>query len=106
MAKKESIFKKYGPYIKNKYALTFLGFLIWLSFFDRNDFLTTYSYRSKLHDLRKEKIYYEEEIKNNTARLNDLLNNYENLERYGREKYFMKKKNEDVFLIVNKNVAG
>ncbi|HRH66289.1 MAG TPA: septum formation initiator family protein [Bacteroidia bacterium] len=90
------------PYIRNKYTLTFLGFLVWLSFFDRNDFITTGSYRQKLKELKNEKAYFEEEILKNRAYLNDLQTNRDNLEKYGREKYFMKRDNEDVFVIVDK----
>ncbi|MFN8142800.1 MAG: septum formation initiator family protein [Bacteroidia bacterium] len=100
--KSESAFAKYIPYIRNKYTLTFLGFLIWLSFFDRNDFITTMSYRQKLSELKNEKEYYEEEILKNKAYLNDLQTNRENLEKFGREKYFMKRDNEDVFVILDK----
>ena len=94
------------PYLKNKYVLTSLGFLIWISFFDRNDFITTNSYHSKLKALQKEKLYYEEEIEKNKVALNDLMTNRENLEKYGRENYFMKKDNEEIFVIVKKKAAA
>ena len=103
MKKKPSWFSEnLLPYLKNKFVLTFIGFLIWLSFFDRNDFITTTSYRKKLTELKNEKEYYEVEILKNKAYLNDLQTNRENLEKYGREKYFMKRDNEDVFVIVDK----
>jgi cell division protein DivIC len=102
MKKQMKWFEKYAlPWMKNKYVLTFLGFLIWLSFFDKNDFITTSNYRHKLHELQKQKAYYEEEIRNNRAYLTDLMTNRRSLEKFGREKYFMKKDNEDVFVIVD-----
>ena len=88
------------PYLKNKYTLTFLGALIWLSFFDRNDFITTWGYHEKLGALRNQKTYYEEEITRYKSDLNNLLTNHETMEKYAREHYYMKKDNEDVFLIV------
>ena len=88
------------PYFNNRYFLTFFGFLIWLSFFDRNDFITTWSYSQKLKTIQKEKIHYEEGIIRYKSDLKDLQTNKDNLEKYAREKYFMKKENEDVFLIV------
>ena len=91
------------PWLRNKYALTFLGFLIWLSFFDRNDFITTAAYRKKLHELKTEKAYYETEIEKNRAYLTDLQTNRTNLEKFGSEKYFMKKVNEDLFVIADKS---
>ncbi len=98
--------EKYIPYLKNRYFLTFLGFLLWLSFFDRNDFITTHSYRQKLNALCKEERYYEEEITKNKVALNNLLTNRENLEKYGRENYFMKKDNEEIFVIVKEKAKS
>lgn len=92
--------EKVVPVLKNKYVFTGLAFLIWLSFFDRNDFITTNSYRKKLKALEKDKLYYEEEIRIKNAELNDLMTNRKNLEKYAREKYYMKKDNEDIFVII------
>ncbi|MEY4595438.1 MAG: hypothetical protein RIQ47_1848 [Bacteroidota bacterium] len=86
--------------VRNKFVLTALIFLTWLTFFDKNDFLTTSAYRYKLHQLRAEKSYYEEEIRKNKAYLEHLETNPDNLERFAREEYLMKKDNEDIFVIV------
>jgi cell division protein FtsB len=91
---------KYLKYAKNKYILTLLGFVVWLSFFDRNDFLTTWTYHQKLVSLRTEKQYYDDEIKRYTEDLNNLVTNHKTMEKYAREKYYMKKDNEEVFLII------
>ena len=80
--------------------LTLVGFIIWIGFFDRNDLITTWSYQHKLNVLKKEQIHFEDEIKRYTTDLNNLRTNHENLEKYAREKYVLKKDNEDVFLIV------
>ena len=92
------------PIIKNKYFLTLFGAIIWLCFFDRNDVITTWTSYSKLDGLRKEKVYYEEEIKKYKDDLNHLLTNKTNMEKYGREKYLMKKDNEDVYVIVDEGM--
>ena len=89
--------------IKNKYFITSFSFLIWLSFFDRSDFITQYTYRSKLHELQKERDYYIREISINKAEISDLLTNPKSLERYAREKYKMKRDNEDLFVLVYEN---
>ena len=89
--------------IKNKYFLTFLGFAIWMSFFDKNDFLTTHSYQKKLDKLNAEKAYYEEEITKNTTYLNRLETNPENLEKFARERYLMKRDSEEIFVVVNQD---
>ena len=53
-----------------------------MSFFDKNDFLTTHAYQKKLDKLNAEKAYYEEEITKNTIYLNRLETNPENLEKF------------------------
>jgi cell division protein FtsB len=100
MKSKASLLSRYLPYLKNKYLLTTIGAIIWLGFFDRNDFITTWTYSQKLQALRKEKLYYEEEIKKNKDGLNDLMTNRNTLEKYAREKYYMKKDNEEIFVLI------
>ncbi len=104
---KTSFFKNipepYRKVVKNKYFITAFSFIIWLSFFDRNDFITQYTYRSKLHELEKERDYYMKEIVRNKDEVSDLLTNPKNLERYAREKYRMKRDNEDVFVLVQES---
>jgi cell division protein FtsB len=102
MAKKNR-FKNSPVYrlLTNRYILSALALLVWLSFFDRNDFLTTYSYRKKLDELRQEKAYYEKEVEKNRAYMERLETNPENLERFAREKYLMKKDNEEIFVVLD-----
>lgn len=89
------------PYLKNKYIITTLAFVVWLTFFDRNDFYSQYTYRQKLKKIQQDKAYYVEEIMKNREDMEKLMTNPGNLERFAREKYLMKKDNEDVFVIVN-----
>lgn len=98
--KKQPKFLAYISKFNNKYFLTLLGFIIWLSFFDRNDFITTNSYRSQLNKLKSEKEFYEQEISRNKENLTELRTNRENLEKFAREKYYMKRDNEEVFVIL------
>lgn len=56
----------------------------------------------KLNKLRADKTYYLAEIKNNRDAIEDLKTNKKSLERFAREKYLMKKDNEDVYVIVKK----
>ena len=91
------------PYwLKNKYAISFLIFFIWISFFDQNDIITQYSYHSQLKVLKGEKEYFNQAIKKTSQELNDLTKNPATLEKFARENYFMKKENEEVFVITTK----
>lgn len=61
-----------------------------------------YTYDQKIRSLEKEIRHYQDEIAVNRKKLNDLHTDKEGLERFAREEYFMKKSNEDVFIIKDK----
>lgn len=74
--------------------------LVWLLFFDRDDLISQYNLQRKLSKIRQEKEYYLNEIQNNNDAMKSLLTDSVNLEKFAREKYLMKKDNEDIFVIV------
>ena len=78
--------------LMNKYTITLLIFLVWLAFFDRG----------KIATLKKEKAYYQNKIEEDNRKMKELLSNKDNLEKFAREQYLMKNKNEDIFVILNK----
>lgn len=86
--------------IRNKYAIALAGFLVWLSFFDNNNLIFQYRLKSGLHDLNREKEFFLSEIEKDSKTLKQLTEDREALEKYAREKYLMKKENEDIFLII------
>ncbi len=88
------------PIVKNKYFISFFIFLIWIIVFDQNNLLERRKNVKKLHQFEQEKDFYLERIVNDTRRLNELRTNNENLEKFAREEYLMKKDNEDIFLII------
>jgi len=92
--------KKILPWLKNKYVYTSIAFVVWMLFFDRNNLISQFELRSKLNQLKEDKQYYIEEIKKDRKDMLELLSNPKNLEKFAREKYLMKKDNEDIFLIV------
>lgn len=87
----------------NKYSVTILIFLTWLLFFDKNDIFTQRDLNRQLKKLYDEKKYYLSEIQKNKETSDELKNNVQSIERYAREKYWMKRDNEDVYVVVNKN---
>lgn len=109
MARKKNIFQRkwipdgLKPYLYNKYTFTFLGFLTWLTFFDKHDFILQHTYREKLNEMKQERDYFSEQIEKNRAKMNELFTNNKNLEKFARETYYMKRDNEDVFVFVDKN---
>lgn len=86
--------------LKNKYFLTFILLFTWLLFFDKNDILSQVELTKKLHQLEEEKQYFIDEIARSKADMSALKTDPESLERIAREKYLMKKDNEDIYIIV------
>ncbi len=93
------MFRKMLPVLRNRYIFSSLLFLIWISFFDRNNFITQYEYRKDLTKLKSEKQYLNNEILKNKTALDELIKSPESLEKFAREKYFMKKDEEDIFVM-------
>lgn len=91
---------KVPTFFKNRFVLTALVFFVWMLFFDQNDIISQIKLKNQLHELNKEKEYYKKQIKTTQSELENLLNDNEKLERFAREKYLMKKPNEDLFVIV------
>ena len=85
---------------KNKYLIAGILFLVWIAFFDQNSWIERYQNIKELKQLEKDKTYYQQKIEEDTERLRELRTNNENLEKFAREQYLMKKENEDVFVIV------
>lgn len=81
--------------------MTLLIFLVWLTFFDRNNFINKIQLKSKITTLKKERAYYQNKIEEDNRKMKELLSNKDNLEKFAREQYLMKNKNEDIFVIVN-----
>lgn len=93
---------KIPPYLKNRYALSGIVFLIWVGFFDQNNMITQFQYHHELNKLEEEKSFYRNELKQVQADLKELKSNPASLEKFAREKYFMKKEDEEIFVIVEK----
>ncbi|HEY0434240.1 MAG TPA: septum formation initiator family protein, partial [Chitinophagaceae bacterium] len=86
-------------WMKNKFLIATLAFVAWMLFFDERDVFTMYHHRQELKDLQQSKKYYTEQIDKERTELENLKNNPATLEKYAREKYYMKRDNEDLFLV-------
>ncbi|MDA3890822.1 MAG: septum formation initiator family protein [Salinivirgaceae bacterium] len=91
------------PILRNKFVLTILVFGVWIVFFDQNNLFDRFSDMNKLKQLEKEKEYYQTKIKDDQQRILELTSDKDDLEKFAREKYLMKKNNEDVFLVVEED---
>lgn len=90
-------------WLKSKYLLTLVGFGVWMLFFDDRNIITThFRHTNELKLLKRSKAYYEEEITSTRKELRQLKLNAATIEKYAREKYRMKRDNEDLFIITGK----
>ena len=92
--------KKIPSYLKNKYVVAILVFFIWILFFDRNSMINQFKLTSTLNKLENQRDYDLTELESDSISLHVLQSNKDELERFAREKYLMKKDNEDVYLII------
>jgi cell division protein DivIC len=89
-------------WLKSKYLLTGLAFVAWMSFFDRNDIGLQAKRVNELRRLRKSENVLDKQISEAKEELKLLRTNPYTLEKYAREKYMMKKDNEDLYIITKK----
>ena len=95
-----NFFKKIWPVIKNKFVLASLFFIVWLVFFDQNNLIDRFASLSRYRSMEKQKEYYIEKIETDSRKLKELRTDRENLEKFAREQYYMKRDNEDIFIVV------
>lgn len=90
--------KKWYQFLANKYFVVLLFFVFWMFFFDNYSYLDHRILNKQIEELEDNKNYYESEIRKDKAHIKQ-LKNPDQIEKYAREKYFMKKENEDIYLI-------
>jgi cell division protein DivIC len=84
--------------ILNKYVLVSIFFMVWMLFLDNYSYLDHRLLNKEIGDLEDNKTYYQDEIKKDNSQIKKLKNPAE-IEKYAREKYFMKKDSEDIYII-------
>jgi cell division protein FtsB len=89
---------KYLNPFKNIFILILVVFVIWMLFFDANSWIIHHELNTEIDDLENEKKYYHKEIEKDKKDLKK-LGTEEGLEKFAREEYYMKRDNEDIFII-------
>lgn len=89
---------KWIQIISNKYLIIILIFTIWMVFFDTNSYLIQDELNTSIETLEKNKEIYSTEIKKDKEFIEKMKDSNE-IEKYAREKYYLKKENEEIFLI-------
>ncbi len=100
-----NILKKY-PILKNRYAYVGLAFVIWITFLDQNNLFQQYKTYQELKRMEEKEVFLDEEIEKNKQMVEKLNTSPEELEKYARERYWMKRDNEDLFIILPDSVKS
>lgn len=97
---KSETFKIIQKYVLNKYTITIGMFLVWMIFFDKTSFLVINELNGEISRYEDQLEYYKKEYEKNDTFYKKLMNNKEEKEKYARENYFMKKPDEEIFILV------
>jgi len=98
----QDIIKKLPKPLRNKYLILFLLFILWVVFIDDYNLINQSKIKNTVDDLKIQKEFYISEIKSDSIELYKLQNDPAEQERFAREKFLMKKENEDIFIIREK----
>ena len=90
--------KPWFQFLSNKYVWVLLFFSGWMLFLDNYSYFDHRFLDQQIEELEDNKTYYQQEIKKDKENIKLLKNPYQ-IEKYAREKYYMKKKSEDIYLI-------
>ena len=88
--------------IRNKYVITFFLFIFWILFLDDYNLIKQNQLQNEVEELEYQKNYYTTQIKQDSTELYHLKNTPEQQEKFAREKFLMKKDNEEVFILRDK----
>lgn len=95
--------KTVGKFIvKHKYVCSLIVFVLWIVFFDTTGYIYNRNLRKEVNNIRTEVDFYKKKTNENAKKLELLKNDSRSIEKLAREKYYFKKDNEDVFVIIDK----
>lgn len=83
---------------KFKYLIIIAFFVTHLAFIDDNNLVKRQQCKQEIRELKEEIRYYREENEKSIKLLDELDSNDDVLERIARERYYMKRENEDIYI--------
>jgi cell division protein FtsB len=92
--------EKMPSFLRNRYLLTIIIFFVWLLLLDSNNLISRIRELKNLRRLKSEKEYYVQRIEEDKRKLYELKTDNQNLEKFAREQYRMKKPDEDLYIIL------
>ena len=98
MGLKELKKKKWFKILTNMYVLVLTAFVIWMVFFDTNSLLIHLELKKEIKKLEKTQDFLKKEIRKD-KKIIEKLSDEQELIKFAREEYYLKKKNEEIYLI-------
>lgn len=92
--------EKVPPFLRNKYLLTLIIFIVWIALLDSNNLIARHKEMKNLKKLKSDREYYVKRIEEDKRKLFELKTDNRNLEKFAREQYRMKKSDEDLYIIL------
>ncbi len=96
----KATWKVIWPYLKNKYLIAIVAFIVWITFFSQYSLTDRIRLAGEIKQLEQDKDYYREQIVRDSIRLDELTTDRDNLEKFAREQYYMKEEKEDIFVVI------
>lgn len=96
---RHTLIKKIIPLFRNFYFSSGFFLLLWMLFFDANDFISQFRLTSKRKELEKEKAFYLQKIVEVKKERDEIFGSRQLIEKFARERYLMKKPTEDIYII-------
>jgi cell division protein FtsB len=90
--------KRWFKFITNTYVLILIFFVIWMLLFDSNSYLIHKELNEDIDALEQNKEFYQNEIRKDQEFIKKLSDSFE-LEKFAREKYYLKRDSEDIYII-------
>ena len=92
---------KIPPWLRNKFVITIILFVLWVLLLDANNLVDRWRDMKKYRNLQRDKEYYSNRIEEDRRKLEELRTDNRSLEKFAREQYRMKKPDEDIYIIVS-----
>ena len=89
---------KFVKFFTNRYVIILITFCIWMLFFDENSYLVHKEFNNEIDELEIAIDFYKKKIEEDKTTIKNLQDSLQ-IERFAREEYLMKKKNEDIYII-------
>jgi cell division protein FtsB len=93
--------KKIPPILKNKYVAVLVIFILYISFFDAHDLISQMEIKMELRDISDEIDYLNSNTESSKSQIQELTSDREELEKFAREQYRMKRENEEIFVLLH-----